>query len=277
MKTNLYYIMLGLSLVIFPACNGLFDSLYDEASDVDSSFTVQGDTIEGSFYLEATDWAEWFYLDLHALHDAVLAAHTHGVAFDSTQLSFTPYAVPFGLTGDWDGVSYNRTYRFRVLTGGGLSDYELQDSTQVDTQTTPGDWDLGFHRNNVRTHGGSALQTSYTSFDDLPANSSSLLQAMMASGVDTTFTADVYNERDVWVDNTNMIAELIPCQGIEINEVLSSWLRIDIPPIPPSFTHQGNVYLLRMSDGTIAALRLSNYMSTSGTKCCLTIQVKYPY
>ncbi len=173
--------------------------------------------------------------------------------------------------------AYNHTYRFRILTGEGLSDYTCMDTTAVDPQPEPEQWDFAIHRNNVRTNGGAALETHYTSLDELPANSSLLLDSMVASGQDTTFRADTRSERDVWIDNSNMIKELIPCQSIDINEVISRWLTIKIPPIPPTFNHRGNVYLLRMSDGSVAALRMANYMSAKGVKCCMTIEVKYPY
>ncbi len=180
-------------------------------------------------------------------------------------------------SGAGEECAYNHTYRFRILTGEGLSDYTCMDTTAVDPQPEPEQWDFAIHRNNVRTNGGAALETHYTSLDELPANSSLLLDSMVASGQDTTFRADTRSERDVWIDNSNMIKELIPCQSIDINEVISRWLTIKIPPIPPTFNHRGNVYLLRMSDGSVAALRMANYMSAKGVKCCMTIEVKYPY
>ncbi len=180
-------------------------------------------------------------------------------------------------SGAGEECAYNHTYRFRILTGEGLSDYTCMDTTAVDPQPEPEQWDFAIHRNNVRTNGGAALETHYTSLDELPANSSLLLDSMVAAGQDTTFRADTRSERDVWIDNSNMIKELIPCQSIDINEVISRWLTIKIPPIPPTFNHRGNVYLLRMSDGSVAALRMANYMSAKGVKCCMTIEVKYPY
>ena len=180
-------------------------------------------------------------------------------------------------SGAGEECAYNHTYRFRILTGGGLSDYTCMDTTAVDPQPEPEHWDFAIHRNNVRSNGGAALETHYTSLDELPANSSLLLGSMVAAGQDTTFRADTRSERDVWIDNSNMIKELIPCQSIDINEVISCWLTIEIPPIPPTFRHRGNVFLLRMTDGSVAALRLANYMSAKGVKCCMTIEVKYPY
>ena len=62
-----------------------------------------------------------------------------------------------------------------------------------------------------------------------------------------------------------------------INRLLSSWLQLYIPPIPPAFTHDSHVFIIRMKDGTYAALQLANYISPEGDKCWLTINYRYPY
>lgn len=72
-----------------------------------------------------------------------------------------------------------------------------------------------------------------------------------------------------------MLNGLIGNQGIEINPVLSSWLTVSIPPIPPVFTLNNHVFIVRFSDGTHAALQLENYLSATGTKCCLAINIRF--
>ena len=91
-----------------------------------------------------------------------------------------------------------------------------------------------------------------------------------------TFTEDEWTENAVWADQSQMLNCYIGSQGIRINNVLSSWLTVDLPPIPPAFTHNNHIFVLRLSDGTYAALQLANYLSPSGTKCFLTINYKYP-
>ncbi len=283
------------------SCTGLFDGIYDEPErgqrhEVDTA----EDTVRTTLYIEANRWDCWYYIDLHAVQRVALLFAEAGDTASIEDFSFEPYTIPTSLTdrraesagagddgssdegeeesaGDGEEYAYIHTYRFRILTGGGLSDYTCMDTTAVDPQPEPEQWDFAIHRNNVRTNRGAAMETEYTSLDELPANSSLLFDRMIAAGQDTTFRADTPSERDVWIDNSNMIKELIPCQSIDINEVISRWLTIEIPPIPPSFNHRGNVYLLRMSDGSVAALRLANYMSAKGVKCCMTIEVKYPY
>ena len=277
MNNRLHWIVLPLTLLL-TSCEGILDGIYDDPiDDGGTDVEVAGDTISGHLYIEATGWDEWYYVDLHAIRDAVTAAH-QGAAMDSSCLTFEPYKVPLTLTGQWDEHSRIVTYRFRVLTGGGLKDNEYVSEVQADTQPEPEAWDFAIHRNNERTHGGMALETSCSTMDELPADSRTLLRQMAAAGQDTAFVSDVYSEKDVWVDQSTMLQELIPCQAIEVNEVLSRWVTMEIPPMPPAYSHDGNVFLLRMSDGTVAALQCSNYLNPAGnTKCCLTIEYRYPY
>ena len=125
------------------------------------------------------------------------------------------------------------------------------------------------HRNNVRTNGGAAYETSYTSMSDLPESSEAF--------ADATFTPDEWNKLDVWTVQDQMLQGLIGNQGIEVNPVLSTWLKVDLPPVPPVFTLNNHVFIVRFPDHTCAAIQLENYQSPAGTKCCLTINYKYPY
>ena len=120
----------------------------------------------------------------------------------------------------------------------------------------------------MRTNGGAACRTSYRSIEDLPSDPDFL------NSLD--YTADTWNETDVWVIQEKMLLGLIGNQGIATNAVLSSWLRVDIPPMPPAFSLDNSVYVVRFADGTHAALQLQDYQSSTGTKCCLTINYKYP-
>lgn len=258
------------------SCEGILSGIYDEPFDKGSSVDVRGDTISGSLYIEANEWDEWFYVDLHAIREAVTAAND-GEPMDSSCLHFEPYKVPLTLTEEWDGTSRIYTYLFRVLTGQGLDDNELLQVVETDTQPEAPSWDFAIHRNNNRTNGGAVLETSFSSLDELPISSTTLLNQMVSEGKDTAFVSDTYSDKVVWVDQTMMLQEIIPCQGIMVNEVLSRWMIVELTTPPPIFHHNGHVFLLRMNDGTIAALRCANYISARNVKCCLTIEYLYPY
>lgn len=276
MKYSIICLLLTTMLALLSSCEGLFDGIYDQVPEgEESEIEVAGDTISGTLYIEAPAWDEWFYVDLHALRQALTAAH-QGEPLDTSLLTYKPYKIPTTLTGEWDQHSRICTYRFRVLTGMGLSDNDYVSEVPADPQPEPDSWDFAIHRNDCRTNGGSAFLTPYQSIGELPCGIKELMNKLNASGLDTTFVADEMRENVVFVDNSTMLSELIPCQAIEVNVVLSSWLVMSIPPFPPTFSHDDHVFLLRMSDGSVAALRLQNYVSAQNVNCCLTIQYKYP-
>ena len=142
-------------------------------------------------------------------------------------------------------------YWFDVF-GEGIKKNTFSYYTPTEGQEEPKEWTLAVHRNNVRTNGGAVLETSYTSMDELPESSEAFRNM--------NFQEDEWSENLVWD-----------------SQVLSSWLSMKIPPMPPAFSMNNHVFILRLKDGTYAALQLENYLSQEGKKCFLTINYKYPY
>lgn len=249
----------GASALMLVACNGLFDNMYDEAAE-------EATPAAGQIIVDATSWTNWYYVDLAELKS--LTDQGDSASLAKAQTEFEPYPIPMELTGEDDGTTGQYTYWFDVF-GEGISKSEFRSFTPTDAQTEPEEWTFAVHRNNVRTNGGAVYETSYTSFDELPESSDAF--------ADADFTADEWTENKVWDSQDQMLLGLVPSQGIKVNTVLSSWLTLDIPPMPPAFTRNGHVFLLRLKDGTMAALQLEDYLSPTGTKCWLTINYKYPY
>lgn len=249
-----------LSLLVFflSGCNGMFEDVYDTAPGIVPA--------EGQVIVDATEWANWYYIDLPHLYrlkedgadDDLMKAQTEHEA----------YPIPMSLTGDSDGKSGQYLYWFDVW-GEGVSRNEFRNFTPCDAQPEPTDWSFAVHRNNVRTNGGAVYETAYMSMNDIPVTSEPFHNMI--------FTEDEWSENEVWSSQEQMLLCLVPSQGIYVNKLLSSWLTMDIPPMPPAFSHNNHVFILRLKDGTYAALQLANYLSPTGTKCYLTINYKYPY
>lgn len=255
--------MLGMAaLLLFSACTGILDDIYDEpAPNKPPTVEEEKDSVvSGTLYIDATDWTQWFYIDLPGLQNP----DTRQQALEQIQ---QPYAIPTTLTGEGDGRTGIYTYWFDVW-GQGISVNEFRYFTPTDAQAAPATWSLAVHRNNVRTNGGGAYETPLTDI--------SLLNMSHEELSKLTFVQDEWTETTVWADQSQMLNSLVGSQGIAINKVLSSWLRLDIPPMPPAFTHNNHVFVMRLSDGTYAALQLANYMNDKGTKCFLSINYKYP-
>lgn len=252
-------VAMAMLAVVSPSCDGIFNGIYDEAPEEEKA------TMAGQLYVDASDWGEWHYIDLKAVGEAVAA----DPSFDPSSL-WQSAAIPLeptdaaGTENPYTGIY---TYWYDVF-GEGIGRNEFRDFYHTAAQPEPDDWTFAVHRNNVRTNGGAVARTEFRSFDELPADARELRTL--------EFVADEWNEKDVWSIQERMLLGLIGNQGIEINNVLSSWLTIDIPPMPPAFTHDGRVFILRLADGSLAALRLVDYQSATGTKCCLTIDYRYP-
>lgn len=252
----------GALAVALTSCEGVFSGIYDNDSDSGEQ-RLKADEI----YIDAADWDYWYYVDL----DSILALRNAGDSAALYRALRTHDARPIprdsveAVPADSAGIY---TYWFDIF-GKGLSVYERRSYRPTAPQAEPPHWTFAVHRDNVRTNGCAVYETSYTSLTQLPDSS--------AAFRDAQFQADTWSERDVWTDRTAMLSCLMGSEGIKINQVLSSWLTVNIPPIPPTFTYNGHVFILRLPDGRCAALRLKSYMDSAGTKCKLTIEYRFPY
>lgn len=242
------------------ACNGIFDDVYDERP---SAPAITG----GQLYVNATNWRDWYYIDFDSLRQYAERKDTAGLI--KAQTEFRAYPIPMErAAAPTDGQTGLYGYWFDVF-GKGVSNYEKRSFTPTDRQPEPPSWSIAVHRNNVRTNGGAVLETHYSSMDELPESSSAFTGA--------TFHSDEWTETEVWADQSQMLQSLVGCQGISVNKVLSSWLKLEIPPMPPTFAQNSHVFIIRLKNGNYAAVQLANYMDAEGTKCWLTINYKYPY
>lgn len=252
------YLLAGCCLSLAASCDGVLGGIYDEASQEET------DVAAGQIYIDATSWTDWYYIDLDSLVD--IANKGDAAALQRAQTTFTAWPIP--QTEDKEAMRDSSgiyTYWFDIF-GKGMSNYERRGYKPTAPQPEPDHWTIAIHRDNVRTNGGSAYETAYTSMDEVPDSAQAF--------ADATFTPDTWSERDVWVDRTNMLNCLMGNQGIRINTVLSSWLTLNIPPIPPTYTFNSHVFILRTQSGELFALQLQNYMNNQGTACWLRINYR---
>lgn len=205
-------VVLGASVGMLPACNGLFEGIYDEPETGSDYGFVAVDEAAGSgrIYVDATSYGAWVYIDLH-----------------------------------------NR----RVVT------------SEVDAGE-PAAWDFAVHRYDAKTDGGSVLETPYTSFEALRA------AGERPAG---TFVADVWTTQQITVDMSHMMDGYLVYAESFYNPELSKWLDVDTSTMPPVYTASDRIYLLRLKDGSTAALQLTGYMDDASVKGYLTIDYIYPF
>lgn len=220
------------ALLAFTACDGILDSIYDDPDD--EADTAQNDST------------------------GTLSTNGYGfIAYDSDTGRGTIYVN----TTDYYTWTY---FNFHDLTTDTLTiDLDAEDILADE----PDEWDLALHRWDTRTNGGAALETQYTSLDDL-------------ADADTWPEGDMVE--DVWyeyvsVDMSGMMSGDIGYQSCYCNLELGKWMDVDTNSMPPVYTPSGKAYLVRFGDSTYAAIILTNYMNASGTKCYLTIDFIYPF
>lgn len=248
MKSLLTLMSSVLMAMAASSCSGIFDDIYDEVPS-DDSFTDGFNTAAdypGHYVLmlDATSYSEWIYLDFHHL--------------DVERLP-----IPLTLSeGDvWDGIS---GLAYQEVNGDRFTPLSF---TPTEPQPAPaGGWDLAIHHFDVRTNGGSAAVTALSS----PAEASASILPTL------TFEPDTYTDNQVIVDMKEMMGFHIGYQAIPVNKVLTSWATMDFSTPPPVYSATGATYVVRLADGSAAAIKLLSYISPRGTKGYLTIDINYP-
>ena len=262
--TSAIYIIKCLALltaVMLSGCEGIFNGVYDEPQSETRS------TTDGHLYINASSWQKWHYIDLKTVAERVSVYPD----FDTSSLWETIEIPIFGTSEESskrnNEMSGIYTYWYDVF-GQGISKQEYIGFTPTEPQPEPEHWTFAVHRNNVRTNGCMVAETDLTSLSQIPEDSDWVSTLV--------FTPDEWNQTDVWTVQDRMLNGIIGNQGIYINHVLSGWLIMIIPPMPPVFEINRHIFILRLPDGTFAALQLEDYMNSSGSKCCLSINYKYP-
>ena len=131
----------------------------------------------------------------------------------------------------------------------------------------PGTWDFAVHRYDAKTNGGMTWESAVSAFDALPAPESVSQKQ---------WVADEWTTDRITVDMSQMMDGIILYAEDYWNPCLSRWLDVDTSTMPPIYTLSGKVYLLRLADGSFAALRLRNFMNDAAIKGFMTIDYLYP-
>ncbi len=139
------------------------------------------------------------------------------------------------------------------------------DTSNAKNDIEPADWDFAIHRYDVKTNNGAAMETDYTSIDQIIEGNISL------SGV---FTPDTFSK--VMVDVSDMMNGNIEYADSYINPVLNKWLDVNTDQMPPIYTLSNKVYILQLSNDQYAALQFTNYMSSTSAKGFVTIRYVFP-
>ncbi|WP_073210730.1 HmuY family protein [Xylanibacter ruminicola] len=207
-----HFILLGMIaplMGLFSACD-MLEGVYDDP---------HVDTQEGQYYIDATDYAQWVYINLHT------ATPTITVSTINTD--------DFSETG------------------------------------APAEWDIAHHRYDVKTNGATVMMTPYHSIKELEN------AGMPQEG---TWVEDEESEQCITVDMSHMMEGYLTYAPGHKNLEIGKWVEVDTSTMPPIYAMNDNVMLLRLNDGTYAAIQLANFMSNDSyqIKGWMTVNYKYP-
>lgn len=122
------------------------------------------------------------------------------------------------------------------------------------------DWDLAFHRWDVRTNGGLSGKGS----------------GGAAKSSDGTFTTDQLIK--TYMNAPHMSEEVTGDQRVEVpaNTELAQWMTVTMTSIPPTYKLADNVFLVKAANGKLAAVKFTNYMNDKAEKGYAVFEYVYP-
>ena len=129
------------------------------------------------------------------------------------------------------------------------------------------------HRYDIKTNSGAAYRTSYTSLEEL---TSALNKGTFPMPDTSEFTTDEPGK--ISIDMSQMMEGNIIYADAETNKVLAQWLNVDTSSMPPTYTMDNHVYLVRTSNGKMAAIQFTGYSNPylSNTKGYISLKYAYP-
>lgn len=128
-------------------------------------------------------------------------------------------------------------------------------------------WDIAIHRYDIKTNNASVLETEFTNLSNLKTNGN------IPSG---EYVKDQWTTSQIIVDMSGMMQGNIKYTESYYNAELSKWLAVDKSTMPPIYTLSNKVYIVKLKDGSTAALRFNNYRSNIGTSGFVSLDYIYP-
>lgn len=147
-------------------------------------------------------------------------------------------------------------------------DFRSMTTTALDVNApAPASWDIAIHRYDAKTNGAEVMETGATSFYSL---------ANVITPTENDYVSDIWTTTTIVTDMSTMMDGYLSYAESFYNPELSKWLNVDKSSMPPIYTPSNKVYVIRLSDGTLAGVRLANYMDGLGVKGYMTIEYMYP-
>lgn len=163
-----------------------------------------------------------------------------------------------------DATSYTAWTYINLATGQASVVQEYGDEPHG---TPPEKWHFALHRHNCKTNGATVLETTFTNINDIIAR---------GAVPDGEYVGDVWTDDTVIYDMSGMADGVVKYAESFYNPELSKWMDVDTGTMPPVYTPSGKVYVLRFADGTVAAVKFTDFVGPKDMKWHITFDYVYP-
>lgn len=165
------------------------------------------------------------------------------------------------------GVIYINATDYTRWTYINFHTYTIDSLEITENKSEPEAWDIAIHRYDAKTNGASVLETGFTGLPTLRTG------GRIPEG---NYIEDVWTENKIITDMSGMMEGKLEYAQSFYNTELSKWLFVDTGTMPPAYNPSNKVYVVKLKDNTIAAIRLRNFMDASGVKGYMTVEYIYP-
>ncbi|MCD8297299.1 MAG: HmuY family protein [Prevotella sp.] len=166
-----------------------------------------------------------------------------------------------------DATDYTK-WVYINLDNGEVTTLDYKDSLNI-----PEEWTFALHRYDCKTNGGSVMETTYTSLDDLQT---AIHGGVFTEPEETEMVSDTRGQ--IIIDMSHMLDLYIIYDDDSLNTEMTKWLDVNISYMPPIYTPSNKVYLLRLNDGRYVAVRFTGFSNPYyyDTKGYISFDYLYP-
>lgn len=165
------------------------------------------------------------------------------------KVTFKPGAMPMPITGTYTVKERdNKVY-------------------MLDGDETSFDWDIAFHKYDIKTNGGSVVKL----------NTTDLASVTLTSVTGENYAADT-DDHQVMVDMTKMMEGFVGYQSTKLNEVLCGWVTATPTGSMPPYTYElnNNVFVVKTADGQYAKIKFTDYSNDKNVKVYAAFDYEFP-
>jgi hypothetical protein len=181
-------------------------------------------------------------------------------------LAFTMFAFLISCENDETTSQSGKVIEINASAYNAWTYFSFEEDTvvSIDDYTTSTDWDIAFHRSDIRVNCGQSGPGQGGSYNAGKVNFSSITEAP-ADGYSLNTTIQI-------LESYTMPPVYVTVPG---DTLVSKWLKIITDVAPPTYEYSDNIYIIRTAKGKYAKVWLSNYFNSNAKSGYITMKYQY--